>query len=391
MAERLGYRVGHLSDVGRVRKENQDSYLLLGPPVLSGEADLLLAVMDGMGGHRAGEVASAYVAERLEEQFTSARYQGKVSYDPQHPDYYAVVLKVVLEQANEALWAHAASQPALQGMGTTASVVLVIGRRLFIGHVGDSRIYLIRDGAAHQLTEDHSWVAAQVRAGALSPEEASHHEWRSRILRAIGMGLVVQVDRAILDLNTSDKLLLCSDGLSNYLSPAELAQGANKFPDPQEACQWLVRLANQRGGQDNITALMACFQESVAAETGLPANGRVRGPKREGDAAAITQKILRKRHRAAGKVLAVVGRIVFQAILSLLFPLALGAITWAVMAGQGGLVTRLSPYANLAVSVLVAGAAFLGSIFGFWRGKRQRRADAAGPQAPPNGEVKPRS
>ena len=383
MVAQLMYRVGHQSDVGRSRKENQDSYLILGSPALPHNLDLLLAVMDGMGGHRSGEVASAFVAEHLEEQFIANGYQGKVTYDPQHPDYYAVVLKFVLEQINEALWAHATTQPELQGMGTTASVALVIGTRLFIGHVGDSRIYLIRDGAAHQLTEDHSWVAAQVRAGALTPDEAAHHEWRSRLLRAVGLGLMVQVDRSILDLNTGDRVLLCSDGLVNYLSVAELAQAAEKYTGPQEACQWLVNLANQRGGQDNITVLMASFQGAdTASDTGLPASGRVRGPKREGNAAAITQRILRQRRLPPSTTITQARHVLLQIALFILFGLTLGAITWAVMVNRSDLVSYLEPYANLVVPALVVCASLLGNVLGFWRG-RSRKTKPAETSPPP--------
>jgi hypothetical protein len=195
------------------------------------------------------------------------------------------------------LYTLASSQQELRGMGTTATIALVTGHRVFLGHVGDSRAYLLRDETLRLLTEDHSWVVEQVRAGKMSPAEAAAHPRKNVLTRSLGNSLVIRVDRALHELRPGDQLILCTDGLTNYTNDAELQQAAVTHADPQAACDWLVNLANQRGGGDNITVLVARFSGDVA-ENGLTAQGgRARGPRREGEVAAITQKILRQRVR----------------------------------------------------------------------------------------------
>ena len=280
-----------------MRERNEDSYLALTAPALTPEIDTLLVVADGMGGHQAGEVASAYLVEQLDRLFSSSAYQQEVHYSPEHADYYAAVLKEVLEQINEGLYTLASSQQGLRGMGTTATIALVTGHRFFLGHVGDSRVYLLRDEALRLLTEDHSWVVEQVRAGKMSPAEAAAHPRKNVLTRSLGNSLVVRVDRALHELRPGDQLILCTDGLTNYTNDAELQQAAVAHADPQAACDWLVNLANQRGGGDNITVLIARFSGDVTENSLTAQGGRARGPRREGDVAAITQKILRQRVR----------------------------------------------------------------------------------------------
>lgn len=330
-----------------MRERNEDSYLVLTAPALTPEIDALLAVADGMGGYQAGEVASAYLVEQLDQLFTSLAYKQEVHYSPEHADYYAAVLKEVLERINEGLYTLASSQQELRGMGTTATVALVTGQRLFIGHVGDSRAYLLRDGELRLLTEDHSWVAEQVRAGKMSPAEAAAHPRKNVLTRSLGNSLVVRVDRTLHDLRPGDQLILCSDGLTNYVSDGELQQAVMSLADPQAACDWLVNLANRRGGGDNITVLIARFSAD-AKENNLSAQGgRAIGPRREEDAAAITQKILRRRarRRPSQALMRGVLRVAAVALLSLAGGGAAYGVVTAWLGGEEAILTAsLKPF-----------------------------------------------
>jgi protein phosphatase len=278
-----------------VRERNEDNFLVLSAPAITPEVDALFVVADGMGGHQAGDVASGYLVSRLQESFASAAFREDVHYSAEHADYFAAVLKEVLERNNEELYNLASSRPELRGMGTTATVALLAGSRLFLGHVGDSRAYLWREGALRQLTEDHSWVAEQVRDGKLSWAEAAGHPRKNVLTRSLGSSLVVRVDRAIHPLQAGDRLLLCSDGLTNYVGDAELQQALATQADVQAACEWLVALANQRGGADNITAVVVHFSPEAAPARLAAQRGAASAVQPEVAAIATTQKIVRPR------------------------------------------------------------------------------------------------
>jgi serine/threonine protein phosphatase PrpC len=288
----VGLSVGHVSHRGQVRAENEDNYCILLPPDVAQGIDALLAVADGMGGHQAGEVASAFVVQTLAQLFSSLAYREWVDYSPQHEDYNVIVLKEVLERLNESLYSEAAAQSKLRGMGTTATVALLVGRVLFIGHVGDSRAYLLCDGGITQLTQDHSWVAEQVRDGTMTPQEAERHPRKNILTRCLGNSLVVRVDRFSRPVLPGDCLVLCTDGLSNMVSDGEIAQVVLGQADPQRACDQLVELANARGGLDNITVVVARVVEGAGQPK--PATGKVLGHIPGADRAAITQKIVRQ-------------------------------------------------------------------------------------------------
>lgn len=273
---RLGLYIGHRGDAGQSREINEDSYLILTPPALAPEIDALLVVADGMGGHWAGDVASHTLATSLEALFTSADYQQHVAYGSQHADYYVVVLKEVLERVNEQLYSLAASRPELAGMGTTATVVLLAGGYLFWGHAGDSRAYLMRNGALQRLTRDHTWVAEQVEAGRMLPEEAANHPRRNVLTQSLGNSLLVRVERGMQPVQPGDMIFLCSDGLSGVVSEAEIQQMLLADQDVQAVCERLVTLANQRGGPDNITVLLARLTANGPGSN--VAGGHVRGP-----------------------------------------------------------------------------------------------------------------
>jgi serine/threonine protein phosphatase PrpC len=224
---------GARSDVGRGRPENEDDFLV--------ERDHgLYAVADGMGGHRAGEVASATAIATLK-----AAYLGGQRLDQ------------AVAAANAAVFAKGADDADLRGMGTTLTAIALEGdRTAVLGHVGDSRAYLMRDGTVTQVTDDHSLVEQLVREGRLTPEEAQNHPQRAIITRALGVDADVEVDTYRVDLKAGDRLLICSDGLTNMLSDDTIAQTLRRHADPQQAADTLVDMANQAGGDDNITVVI---------------------------------------------------------------------------------------------------------------------------------------
>jgi protein phosphatase len=226
------FAFGERTDVGRGRPENEDSHLV-------DPEDGLYAVADGMGGHRAGEVASATAIDALKTAYLGGQR-----------------LDQAVGAANAAVFAKAAEDAALRGMGTTLTAIALHDSTAELGHVGDSRAYLMRDGAVTQVTEDHSLVEQLVREGRLSPEEAQNHPQRAIITRALGVDPDVAVDTYRIDLKPGDRLMICSDGLTNMLSDDTIAQTLRRHADPQQAADTLVDMANQAGGDDNITVIL---------------------------------------------------------------------------------------------------------------------------------------
>ena len=240
--------VGAFSDVGMARSSNQDSFCaLVGADAPSG-MDALLAVADGMGGHRAGDVASEMAIHGLVDGLS--RDAGRTGVDG-----LAAALRRTVGQVNAEVHA-AAGRPETRGMGTTLTAAVLAGGALAIAHVGDSRAYLLRRGALRQLTQDHSWVAERVAEGVLSPADAEGHPWSNILTRAIGVDPRVEVDGAAEDLEEGDLLLLCSDGLYSMVGHDEIA-AVLEGGDPQPASRAMVDLANARGGHDNITVVVA--------------------------------------------------------------------------------------------------------------------------------------
>jgi PPM family protein phosphatase len=230
---RLG-RVASASDPGRKRRQNEDSYVVK-PPVF--------AVADGMGGARAGEVASKLAAGALlDEPPTSAPAEQRVV--------------ELVQEANRRVYERAAEDDSVAGMGTTMTVAIVEDGVVTIGHVGDSRAYLVRDGKLTQVTHDHSLVAELMRDGKLSPEEAESHPQRSLITRALGTEPDVDVDTFEVEPRPGDVFLLASDGLSAMVPDDEILAIVEKHrSDLGKAARALIRAANQGGGEDNITVV----------------------------------------------------------------------------------------------------------------------------------------
>jgi PPM family protein phosphatase len=226
------------TDTGQVRPANEDAYLV---------GDSVFAVADGMGGHLAGEVASATALEPVEA------LDGKVYSDAADA---VKALREAVVVANDRVSQMAADEPSYRGMGTTLTATMVEGKRVHIAHVGDSRAYLLRDGSFSQLTDDHTLVQHLVDEGQITREEAASHPQRSIITRAIGVSREVDVDSMTLDLEPGDQLLLCSDGLTGVVDDQTIAQELSSQRDAQETLQRLIEDANEGGGPDNITAIL---------------------------------------------------------------------------------------------------------------------------------------
>jgi protein phosphatase len=225
--------MGAATDVGRVRDGNEDAYLV-------DDAMGLVAVADGIGGHRAGEVASATAIEALRAAITSGR-----------------TLREAIEDANAAVFAKAQTDMNLRGMGTTLTAgTLVAGNTVLLGHVGDSRAYLLHDGELRQVTVDHSLVEELVQEGRLTADEAAVHPQRSIITRSIGTDAAVDVDVYPVELTPGDRLVLCSDGLTDMVHTDDIGAIVRREDDPTRAATALVDAANQAGGVDNITVVV---------------------------------------------------------------------------------------------------------------------------------------
>jgi len=245
MKPRRGIVLSNLTDVGLERPQNEDYYGYAEPEAeaLFAYKGRLVIVADGMGGHQAGEIASRVAVDTVRDTYLASP-----------GDDTQMALTEAFHAANSAVYEIARSQPAFQGMGTTCSALVLKDDQAFFAHVGDSRIYLIRDGMILQLTRDHSVVMEKVREGVLTEEEARVHADRNLISRAIGVAPSVQVDGSPLPIPTyeGDVFVLCSDGLSTLVSAEEIRDIVTN-QHPQDACQTLVELAKTRGGYDNIT------------------------------------------------------------------------------------------------------------------------------------------
>jgi len=234
------------SDTGRRRRRNEDNYVVAPP---------LFAVADGMGGAQAGEVASQLAASALEAG-DSDGLDGTKRID------------ALIQEANRRIYDRATTDPSASGMGTTMTVALVEGMTVAIGHVGDSRAYLVRGEQMEQLTEDHSLVNELLKSGKLSEEEAHAHPQRSVITRAVGTDPDVDVDGFTIEAEEGDVFLICSDGLSDMVEDEEILELVHQNRDDlNKAVKALVSAANRVGGEDNITAV--AFQISSEAAPGL--------------------------------------------------------------------------------------------------------------------------
>lgn len=232
---------------GKVRPINEDRYLV------PEEGDSIVLVADGMGGHKAGEVASETAAQTI--RACAVKMHGR-----------EISIKTALKwvrQANQIIYRMANEKPECMGMGTTMTFLYFMDKHALLAHVGDSRCYRIRDGRIMQLTKDHSLVAELVRIGEITPEQARNHPYRNIITRALGTDDDVAVDAQDIPVEENDVYLLCSDGLSNYLEEDELLHAVQNQPS-DALCDHLVQVALDRGGRDNITVVAAYCGGEVA-------------------------------------------------------------------------------------------------------------------------------
>ena len=232
-----------VSDTGRKRRHNEDSYVVRPP---------LFGVADGMGGAQAGEVASRLAVEAVADDDGAGDGEGRVA--------------ALVREANRRVYERAGTDSATSGMGTTMTLALVENGTVAIGHVGDSRAYRVRDGMLEQLTQDHSLVAELIRSGKLSPEEADSHPQRSVITRALGTDPDVDVDTFTIEARPGDVFLLCSDGLTSMVGDAAILEAIEDHGrDLDAAARELVVRANRGGGEDNITVVFFEIAEDGAA------------------------------------------------------------------------------------------------------------------------------
>ncbi len=235
---------GAKTDVGKVREMNQDFC------IASADRPHLFILCDGMGGHRSGDVASRTAAESIE---TYVRMQSALDYDDEKAER---VLRGAVSYANNIVYTRAKSMKELAGMGTTVDICMVDFDMLYIAHVGDSRVYLLREGQLCQLTTDHSLVEEMIQSGLITESEAQSHPNKNVITRAVGTNRTVQCDFLAQELKQDDILLMCSDGLSNMLTESEMKNILISSDKPQTIAEELVEKANINGGKDNITAIV---------------------------------------------------------------------------------------------------------------------------------------
>jgi protein phosphatase len=264
------------TDVGRVRDHNEDSFLVadlssenasLQPEVRThhvGGRGTLFMVADGLGGAAAGEIASDLAINTVYEEMRD-RWMHSEKKDPQA---FASALKAATEAANSKIFAYALEHPEHRGLGTTATVAGLLGDTLYLAQVGDSRAYVIRNGEAMQITKDQSLMQRLVEAGELTQEDAERSERRNIILQALGPEPTVRIDLTHQQLRQNDILVLCTDGLSGLVKKEEIAEVVTGTDDLVEACRQLIDRANENGGPDNITAIVAKMEGS-----GLQASG----------------------------------------------------------------------------------------------------------------------
>jgi len=268
-----------MTHAGKVRTNNEDQFLVavldkalrvqytsLPKPKTqhSSSCCQLFVVADGMGGHAAGEQASALAINSVED-FVLETFEWFARFKAGDGDQVLAEFQKALGQANARVLSEAHQHPEWRGMGTTLTLALSLNDNLYIAHAGDSRCYLFRAGALYRLTTDHTFVSEMTQRGILNAEEAAHHRWRHMITNVVGGDrpeLKVEVHK--LGLEAGDRILLCSDGLTEMVTEAVIAEGLAQQLDPEAAAQNLIRQALEAGGKDNVTIIVARFDAETA-------------------------------------------------------------------------------------------------------------------------------
>jgi PPM family protein phosphatase len=270
-----------ITDAGRVRPSNEDQFLiaeltktmriwhtsLSEAKAQSGdEHGHLFLVADGMGGHLAGEQASALAVVAI-EQFTLNTFKWFFHADAPDAQRVLAQFQMALRQADARIVEESHEHPEWRGMGTTVTMAYHLDAQLCVVHVGDSRAYIFENDELHQVTQDHTLMADMIRRGVLQPEEAKHHRLRNVITNVVGGNDAgVNVEGHALDVHAGDRLLLCSDGLTEMLTNEAIAAILRAEPDPKAACTKLVTQANEAGGRDNITVVIVRFDPAAPAD-----------------------------------------------------------------------------------------------------------------------------
>lgn len=240
-------QIAGLTNIGRERVRNEDNLL-----IRKNHNMALLAVADGMGGHLAGNVASSLAVSTADKIWLNLDRNKNLS----TADARALMNELLL-QANQVIYQQANHNPDKRGMGTTLTSCLIYHNKLTVGHIGDSRAYLIENGTIYLLTKDHSLLEELIESGEVRPEDAPGHPQKHVLTRALGTTPDPEVDITDIELLSNSVLLLCTDGLTNLVSDDEILSNALSEPDPHGLSELLVNMANSRGGYDNITVIVA--------------------------------------------------------------------------------------------------------------------------------------
>ncbi|MFE8695230.1 Stp1/IreP family PP2C-type Ser/Thr phosphatase [Cytobacillus sp. FJAT-53684] len=247
-----------MTDRGRIRQHNEDN----GGVFTNNSGQRLAVVADGMGGHRAGDVASEMALANLQKLWEETD-------EIQTADEAEEWLKVNIKKGNTLLYEHSKKVSECEGMGTTVVAAICTDRFASIANIGDSRCYILNENGFQQLTDDHSLVSELVRTGQISKEDAEHHPMKNVVLRALGTEETVNIDIKTIIFEDEDVLLLCSDGLSNKVTEAEMIDILQGEMSMNEKAATLIELANKHGGEDNITIIIIEFLESSESGDGL--------------------------------------------------------------------------------------------------------------------------
>lgn len=241
-----------LTDRGRVRSHNEDA----GGIYYNSTNQLLAVIADGMGGHQAGDVASKMAITQIDKQWKNTKKFEK-------PNEIEEWLLNTIQEINKSIYEYAQNNQECEGMGTTLVIVVHIDEFLTVAHIGDSRCYLLNQHKLKQVTEDHSLVNALVQSGQISRDDAKHHPRKNVVLRALGSELQVDADIKTISIDENEKILLATDGLTDKILDEELFEIINKHDDIHLACQELIDLANNRGGEDNISLILLSNHTSL--------------------------------------------------------------------------------------------------------------------------------
>lgn len=240
------------TDIGKIRNKNEDSLFI------DEKSNCIFIVADGMGGHNAGEIASKVAVEKVSEFIEANLSNLNLSNDSEIAD----LIEKAIETANKEIYKQSLDNEERDGMGTTITMSLFINNRIYLGHIGDSRAYLLRGNELKQLTEDHTLVCQLVKNGSITEVEAKSHPKRNVITKALGTEICPIPDIIDYDIIDGDIIILCTDGLTNTVDNYEIRKSFENKQNLQNACDYLVDQANDRGGFDNITLIAIRYRHS---------------------------------------------------------------------------------------------------------------------------------